>query len=117
MREGGGDNLCEQNTAVLLAVILPLVGGVFWGRGDVGCGLGEDPPGQLALPVGAPPGVPVFLQRPHVRQPQGQRALHDLALGARRLALPAVVALSVEARVVALATETRQGEEEEGVSE
>jgi len=58
------------------------------------------PPGQLPLPVRAAPGVPVLLQRPDIRQPEGQRPLHDVALRTRRLALPAVVTLPVETRVV-----------------
>lgn len=59
-----------------------------------------DRPGQLALAVGAAPGVAVLLQGPHVGQPERHRALHHLGLGARRLALPTVVTLAIEACVI-----------------
>lgn len=42
----------------------------------------------------------MLLQRPDVRQPEGQRPLHDLRLGTGRLALTAVVTLPIETGVV-----------------
>lgn len=59
-------------------------------------------PGKFSLSVGPAPGVPVLLEGPNVRQPQRHRALHDVPICTGWLCLPTVVALPIEAGVIAL---------------
>lgn len=57
-------------------------------------------PRQFPFSVCASPGVPVFLQRPHIWQPEGYGSLHCFPLRTRWLALSAVITLSIETGVV-----------------
>lgn len=57
-------------------------------------------PGEFALSVCASPGMSVFLQWPDIRQPESDRALHDVPLGTRRFTLPAIITLPIEACII-----------------
>lgn len=57
-------------------------------------------PGEFALSVRASPWMSVFLQRPDVREPECHRPLHYITLCTRRLTLPAVVTLPIEASII-----------------